>query len=226
MQRVSQARARREQQSSKVQARYTEARLCAWPPAIGGGGSGRGRSRIHSHIHGVHTFWRYKVARPCRTCRKSIEDPIANQQYCGVECKPSYRLGPAKQLRRYEADPDYVYAGQARWRKYVAEAHGYACADCGKEGQSFHAHHIIPRSAGGKNTVKNGTYLCPDCHKARHNGASSEADLVERIARRVVDLVREERITVGDRPDLEPKNYGVLTTDHTSPWWYTFQPPV
>ena len=59
-------------------------------------------------------------------------------------------------------------------QKIFDNANGH-CQDCGKvlsydnheEGQwgAWEAHHIIPESEGGPDTVSNGKALCLDCHK-------------------------------------------------------------
>ena len=122
--------------------------------------------------------------RECRGCATLIPDPIANQQYCGPECRPSYKRDPGHQLRRYEQDPDYEYSME-KWRRYVAEEGGYVCADCDTT-KDLHAHHITPRASGGKNTVRNGKLLCRPCHEARHAAASNPEAFVDRIVARVM----------------------------------------
>jgi 5-methylcytosine-specific restriction endonuclease McrA len=45
----------------------------------------------------------------------------------------------------------------------------FSCEACGKwTGTWGHAHHIKPRSRGGKWTLDNIEYLCSQCHADRH----------------------------------------------------------
>ncbi|MCP4348373.1 MAG: hypothetical protein GY795_23035, partial [Desulfobacterales bacterium] len=47
---------------------------------------------------------------------------------------------------------------------------GYMCRVCGKKHVRLEAHHIVFRSRGGKDTIKNLTALCESCHKKVHDG--------------------------------------------------------
>ena len=47
---------------------------------------------------------------------------------------------------------------------------GFRCFNCGKKNAKLHAHHIIPKSRGGKNTLDNLVTLCEDSHKKLHKG--------------------------------------------------------
>ena len=62
--------------------------------------------------------------------------------------------------------------GGSSWRKAVIRRYGPACTNCNylKPGISNHCHHIIPRSQGGKNTIRNGIVLCSRCHDEVHAG--------------------------------------------------------
>lgn len=41
--------------------------------------------------------------------------------------------------------------------------------DCSKDKLSLHAHHIIPLSKGGRNTLSNLISLCETCHSRYHH---------------------------------------------------------
>lgn len=51
---------------------------------------------------------------------------------------------------------------------------GYTCQYCKKKNGTLHAHHIIYRSNGGKDTMDNLITLCESCHKKLHNGELAE----------------------------------------------------
>ena len=50
---------------------------------------------------------------------------------------------------------------------------GYRCENCGeyfnKNKHLLHAHHIIPKSKGGLDTMENTKSLCIKCHSLEHN---------------------------------------------------------
>jgi hypothetical protein len=69
-------------------------------------------------------------------------------------------VGTEYQQKRYEGK---------NFREKVLKRDNYTCQICGDK-RNLEAHHIIPRSRGGTNLVKNGITLCKDCHKAVHGG--------------------------------------------------------
>jgi hypothetical protein len=54
------------------------------------------------------------------------------------------------------------------WRQKVLWRDRYTCQRCGSQ-TNLQAHHIIPRSRGGGNSVGNGIILCKGCHKRLHD---------------------------------------------------------
>lgn len=46
--------------------------------------------------------------------------------------------------------------------------YGDYCHKCGWNAGNCEAHHIIPKSDGGKNTINNTMILCPNCHSLEH----------------------------------------------------------
>lgn len=46
--------------------------------------------------------------------------------------------------------------------------YGNYCHKCGWSAGNCEAHHIIPKSDGGKNTIRNAVILCPNCHSLEH----------------------------------------------------------
>lgn len=58
-------------------------------------------------------------------------------------------------------------------RKKVYQRDNYTCQNCGATGgphgnTELHAHHVVPKSEGGSNQLKNLQTLCRDCHNAIH----------------------------------------------------------
>lgn len=47
---------------------------------------------------------------------------------------------------------------------------GYQCTPCGKKNTRLEAHHIVPRSQGGKDTITNLITVCKPCHVKSHQG--------------------------------------------------------
>ena len=70
--------------------------------------------------------------------------------------------------------------GEYNVRQYVLKRDNYTCQCCGcastkKKPVKFHVHHIESRMTGG-NSPKNLITLCPDCHKAIHEGTKKLDD--------------------------------------------------
>jgi len=67
---------------------------------------------------------------------------------------------------------------------------GYECQKCGGKNCRLEAHHIIHRSGGGKDTVRNMTTLCEKCHRKVHDGkitiAGGVSGFEDRIAQRTM----------------------------------------
>jgi hypothetical protein len=58
--------------------------------------------------------------------------------------------------------------GSARkesWRKALVKMFSDTCMRCGWNLAPCDAHHILPKSKGGTQTVENGILLCPNCHR-------------------------------------------------------------
>jgi len=81
------------------------------------------------------------------------------------------------------------------------------CEECDATEQDtgayHHAHHIKPRAEGGQDTLANGRLLCVNCHDKTHGGPAVGGsllvnpptdDLVERIAERVVEILKKESL--------------------------------
>jgi hypothetical protein len=103
----------------------------------------------------------------------------------------------------------HVFTERSNWRQAVRNRASNLCEDCGateqETGAYHHAHHIKARSEGGQNTLANGRLLCINCHDKTHGGRAvggsllvaspaSSDDLVERIAERVVEILKRESL--------------------------------
>lgn len=98
----------------------------------------------------------------------------------------------------------HVYSNKKGWRNAIRNRAQGLCEECGateaEKGAYHHAHHKLPRVEGGLNTLANGILLCMDCHDAAHGGralggallTSRSSDLVEQVAVRVVELLKQE----------------------------------
>jgi 5-methylcytosine-specific restriction endonuclease McrA len=56
-------------------------------------------------------------------------------------------------------------------RRLVYARDRHRCTNCGRKGGrrvELHAHHVIPLSRGGTNTLDNLVTLCRDCHRLAH----------------------------------------------------------
>lgn len=65
------------------------------------------------------------------------------------------------------------------------------CEFCQEEGEELAVHHIVPRSKGGPNTLKNLIALCPTCQTKADRGVYSRSELRDRV--RETEAQREDR---------------------------------
>lgn len=144
---------------------------------------------------------RPKAERYSRTCER-----------CGALWHPrtrSVKTGLCLDCREGDRQ-HHVYSSKRGWRVAVRARAEDLCEECGKTeqeaGSYHHCHHLKPRSRGGKNTLANGILLCVECHNGAHGGQAvggtplPSADLshkdIERIANRVVELLRESTVQI------------------------------
>lgn len=67
----------------------------------------------------------------------------------------------------------------------------FQCNICNKKNTRLQAHHIVPRKEGGKDTIKNLSSLCTQCHDKLHKGKATleikgENNFKDRIAQRTM----------------------------------------
>ncbi len=71
---------------------------------------------------------------------------------------------------------EYQQGTLAGWeaREYLLLKWGYRCAYCGKEANRWEVDHIIPRSRGGSNRLKNLAFSCHDCNQDKGDRTAAE----------------------------------------------------
>ena len=63
---------------------------------------------------------------------------------------------------------------------------GCVCMLCGKDvGKHIQWHHIVPKSAGGKDTYENGSLVCPLCHVTIHDYTYGE-DVYQQMTEKIL----------------------------------------
>ena len=67
-----------------------------------------------------------------------------------------------KNIKNWEYGKGPLY-GFKDYKEYIDEEQNHKCLLCGKN-HIHHYHHIVPRSKGGSDTVKNIAGLCDECH--------------------------------------------------------------
>lgn len=75
---------------------------------------------------------------------------------------------------QYQKGPLYGYKS---YKDYISDQQHGKCAICGAPITQYH--HIVHRSEGGSDQIKNIIGLCDECHTKVHNGAISEAELLK-----------------------------------------------
>lgn len=79
-------------------------------------------------------------------------------------------------------------------KEYLLEKHNRTCVYCGGESKDpiLEVEHIVPRSKGGTNSIKNLTLSCKCCNQ--HKGADSLEQWSSRLGKNKLDTVRKEGI--------------------------------
>ena len=109
---------------------------------------GRPRSYIAGHQSRRRTPARSRAAR--RNIKRAQKDGHWNQGHIN---------GPAE-----------PYSTTVAWALALRKVYQDRCMRCGWHEGRCDAHHIIPRSEGGANTIDNGIILCPNCHRLATSG--------------------------------------------------------
>lgn len=66
-------------------------------------------------------------------------------------------------------DPCHLkFGSRSTFSRVCKKVKGNYCRRCGWRKASCDAHHIIPLSQGGANTICNCEVLCPNCHRIKH----------------------------------------------------------
>lgn len=114
-------------------------------------------------------------------CTNRISLKSGNRKLCTKHYTRLRRHGDAnkrsraRDVARYE---DLIEEGQDplsiefistySWSCAVMGYYGTHCMECGWNKGLCEAHHVIPKSEGGMNTVQNAVVLCPNCHSLKH----------------------------------------------------------
>lgn len=181
--------------------------------AVRKGGTCRG---CGAHLEDGRNRYCSDACRPAKPAPKLRSVAVPRKRACG-RCGAIWSPSSSRTQTDLcpgcrEADRDaHVYSTDRAWRKAIRSRANGLCEDCGASerdsGAYHHAHHVVHRAEGGLSTLANGRLLCVDCHDAIHGGnavggallhrgsASALTDEdVERIARRVVDLLHAETL--------------------------------
>ena len=146
------------------------------------------------------------------------------QEYLGLleNLEGTNALGRARRLSEPPVVIDYTFyeryiffrndgsAKPASWRKALIKMFSDACMRCGWNLAPCDAHHILPKSQGGTQTLENGVLLCPNCHRLAHLGQISSEELrhlrdttpPQREHWQYLDIVAEEGDENGDDAHL------------------------
>lgn len=121
-----------------------------------------------------------KASLTCENCGGEYHrhpSHASNSRFCSKECH--------SESRDYSEIPKLTGADHPNWkggvsidnsRKQVLNRDNYTCQRCGCEVENGHresqrsveVHHLIPRAAGGPDTMENLVTLCVRCHREAH----------------------------------------------------------
>ena len=66
------------------------------------------------------------------------------------------------------------------YKDKIVKRDGEGCYICHRTDETYHIHHLIPRSRGGTNDIDNLVYLCATCHRYAHQ------DNLEKLIERAI----------------------------------------
>lgn len=90
-------------------------------------------------------------------------------------------------LLQSESPLDFDIENGTSYSEIARLYYGDYCHECGWNAGTCEAHHITPRSKGGKNTLRNTVVLCPNCHSLHHKNGHKrfkdkyKAELIEEL---------------------------------------------
>lgn len=120
------------------------------------------RTVVHGNGRGIE-----KIKRDCKQCGKPIEAlPCQSKTkwFCSHSCSSTYNNQGAQNPAWKGGDAQGKY-----WKREARRRDDFTCQfpDCGKVAKNkvMHAHHKIPRGAGGADTLDNLITLCSQHHR-------------------------------------------------------------
>ncbi len=137
-------------------------------------------------VHGNGRAPVKKTKRNCLNCDVEMEVlpcHLKTKRFCSHSCSSKYR----NQGANNPAWKGGIAHGGRYWKRQAKKSDDYICQfpECGYRSRKNHAHHKIPRAAGGEDTLENLITLCGKHHR------EMERQLLARLIERVPDVVQE-----------------------------------
>ncbi len=143
--------------------------------------------KCRTKIHG-NGRPRNHVIVECHTCGAEVETVpclLRSKKFCSKRC-----LGLFRGRFSGENNPSWRGGNAKYWKRKCRERDDFTCQlpECGKrdEGRGIHAHHKIPRKAGGADTLDNLITLCNQHH--HEMGRQLLAGLIEKFPEAVREV--------------------------------------
>ncbi len=138
------------------------------------------RTKLHGNGRTVK-----KTKRNCKKCGVEMQVlpcHLKTKGFCSKQCSSRY-------YNKGSGNPAWK-GGDARgkyWKRQAKKRDNYICQfpECGKRSRQNHAHHKLPRKAGGADVLENLITLC-----GKHHG-EMERQLLAKLIEQHPDTVRE-----------------------------------
>lgn len=143
---------------------------------------GRGYCKLHYKKYILADFYASKAC--CvEGCQRPVKNSTGGKYYCSMHYTRLRRNEPLESGRGKRAREYFSFAtllanspnplefdipNRESWSIVSKLYYGNKCMECGWDKGECDAHHKIPVSKGGKNTINNAVILCPNCHRLSH----------------------------------------------------------
>lgn len=95
----------------------------------------------------------------------------------------------AEEIAKSESPLDFDIDNSNSFSEIAKCYYGDYCHECGWNLGPCEAHHIVPKSKGGKSSINNAIILCPNCHSLKHHKTSKKR-LSKETAQQVASILK------------------------------------
>lgn len=137
------------------------------------------RLKYKADIKALHSKHLQGYSLPELSKESGIPRTTLNRYFNDAGLPVYFNRHQIRLANRKKAEGYKVYVCPTAWKRALLRAYPHKCQICGYD-KIVEAHHVNPRAFGGRNTVENGTLLCPNHHAEAHAGLIDLVALLKR----------------------------------------------